>query len=244
MPTRSRRLAARLSASFLSMSKCVRSASRICFPTVCTGFGLVIGSWKIIAMSRPLILRSCLSFMFKRSRSSNVAVPPVTRPLRARIPRMASEVTLLPHPDSPTIPSVSPGAMSKVIPLTAWTVPRDVVNSTRRSSTVRSGSLATPTQLRVEGLPKPIADQVEAEHGHDDRHAGDDRQVRCGLEIANGSGKHRPPLRRGRILRPEAEEAETGDVDDRRGHGEGALDDHGRDRVREDVARENRASRH
>ena len=54
-----------------------------------------------------------------RSRPPNIAVPLVTRPLRARIPSSASEVTLLPQPDSPTIPSVSPGAMSNEIPLTA-----------------------------------------------------------------------------------------------------------------------------
>jgi hypothetical protein len=47
----------------------------------------------------------------------------MARPFRARIPRIASAVTLLPEPDSPTIPSVSPGAMSKEMPLTAWTVP-------------------------------------------------------------------------------------------------------------------------
>ena len=52
-------------------------------------------------------------------RGREIALPPVTRPFRARMPRRASEVTLLPHPDSPTIPSVSPGAMSKEIPLTA-----------------------------------------------------------------------------------------------------------------------------
>jgi len=39
--------------------------------------------------------------------------------LRASRPRIASEVTLFPDPDSPTIPSVSPGAISKETPLTA-----------------------------------------------------------------------------------------------------------------------------
>ena len=52
---------------------------------------------------------------------------------RARIPSSASEVTLLPQPDSPTIPSVSPGAISNETPLTACTVPRVVLNRTRRS---------------------------------------------------------------------------------------------------------------
>jgi hypothetical protein len=48
--------------------------------------------------------------------------------LFARIPRIASDVTLFPQPDSPTIPRVSPGAMSNETPLTAWTIPRSVWN--------------------------------------------------------------------------------------------------------------------
>ena len=32
-------------------------------------------------------------------------------------------VTLLPQPDSPTIPSVSPGSTAKETPSTAWTTP-------------------------------------------------------------------------------------------------------------------------
>ena len=86
---------------------------------VSTGLSEVIGSWKIIAISRPRIERSSSSSSASRSRPPNIAVPFVTRPFRARIPSRASEVTLLPQPDSPTIPSVSPGAMSNEIPLTA-----------------------------------------------------------------------------------------------------------------------------
>ena len=76
-------------------------------------------------------------------RPSNRALPAVTRPARGRIPSSASDVTLLPQPDSPTIPSVSPGAMSNETPLTACTVPRLVQKRTSRSSTTRSGSRAT-----------------------------------------------------------------------------------------------------
>ena len=102
--------------------------SRICRPIVRTGFRLVIGSWKIIAISLPRTLRSSEPFNPSRSLPSNIARPPVTPPLFARIPRIASDVTLFPHPDSPTIPRVSPGAMSNETPLTAWTIPRSVWN--------------------------------------------------------------------------------------------------------------------
>ena len=119
MPTRLSSSAARSFASFLSRSKWVSRASLIWRPIVSTGFRLVIGSWKIIAMSRPRILRSASSGSVRRSRPSNIAVPAVTLPARERMPSRAREVTLFPQPDSPTMPSVSPGAMSNVIPLTA-----------------------------------------------------------------------------------------------------------------------------
>jgi len=63
-----------------------------------------------------------------KSFPSMIAVPDWTRPARGRSPSSAMAVTLLPQPDSPTIPSVSPGAMSNETPLTAWTIPRSVWN--------------------------------------------------------------------------------------------------------------------
>ena len=44
-------------------------------------------------------------------------------------------VTLLPEPDSPTIPSTSPRASSKLTPSTARTIPSSVANWTFRSLT-------------------------------------------------------------------------------------------------------------
>ena len=67
--------------------------------------------------------------------------------------------------------------------------------------------------------------------------------MRRRLEVARRVGQHRPPLRRRRILRAEAEEAEAGDVDDRRRQRERPLHDHRRDRVREDVRDEDRPPR-
>ena len=92
------------------------------------------------AISRPRICRRARSLCLIRSFPPKTARPVATRPLRASNPRTASEVTLFPQPDSPTIPSVSPAAIANEIPLTACTVPRRVENSTRRSSTARSGS--------------------------------------------------------------------------------------------------------
>ena len=61
-------------------------------------------------------------------------------------PRIASDVTLLPQPDSPTIPIVSCGARSNDTPLTAWTRPEEDANSTRRSRTARSVSFSSWNQ--------------------------------------------------------------------------------------------------
>ena len=83
-------------------------------------------------------------------------------------------MTLFPQPDSPTIPSVSPGAMSKETPSTAWIVPRRVQNWTRRSSTERSDS-SPVAEFGIQSLAQTVADQVEAETREDDRGAGNQR---------------------------------------------------------------------
>src|SRR5712691_6811790 len=160
-----------------------------------------------MAISRPRIRRKARSLWRTRSMPSKRAAPDSTRPLRASRPRIAREVTLFPQPDSPTIPSVSPGSMSKVMPLTACTVPRRVQKRTCRSSTERSAALATGPELRIERLAQPVTDQVEAEHRDDDRDPGNDCEERRNVEVGIHVRQHRPPLRRGGILRAEAEEA-------------------------------------
>src|SRR5215813_9150813 len=124
------------------------------------------------------MLRSSESLIVVSSAPAKRALPAVTRPARGRMPSNASDVTLLPQPDSPTIPSVSPGAMSNEMPLTACTVPRRVSKRTCRSSTPRRGSLSTRAQLGIERLAQAVADQVEAEHGDDDGEARDDGEER------------------------------------------------------------------
>src|SRR5690242_19665055 len=232
--------AARASACLRFMSKCVSSVSRICLPIVRTGLSEVIGSWKIIAISRPRVLRRARSFCVSKSRPWKTARPERTRPFQARRPRIASEVTLLPQPASPTMPSVSPAEISKEIPLTAWTTPLRVVNSTRRSCTSRREALPV-TKLRIECFAQAVADQVEAQHEEDDREPRDDREERSSLQVVVHVGQHRPPFRRRRVLRTEPEEPETGDVDDRGCHRERPLHDQRRDRVGQDVREEDHA---
>src|SRR5215472_16032076 len=65
--------------------------------------------------------------------------PPVIRPGGGTRRMMDRAVTDLPHPDSPTMPTASPGPTSKETPSTARTTPHDVKKYVRRSSTRRRG---------------------------------------------------------------------------------------------------------
>src|SRR5215218_14835 len=93
-----------------------------------------------MAILLPRISRSSEMCILSRSRPSNRTTPEVRPPL-AR-PMMARLVTLLPEPDSPTIPRVWPGSREKLTPSTALTTPSSVSKWTRRSLT---SSNAMPT---------------------------------------------------------------------------------------------------
>ena len=160
MPTRPSSSTARARAWASVMPRWIVSGSAICRPMVSTGFRLVIGSWKTIAMSRPRSARISDSGRHSRSRPPNRTRPPATRPAGRASRRMtASAETDLPQPDSPTMAMVSPALTVQLTPPTAWTMPRPVRNSTWRSSTesrARSscadtgiGSTATRTALKA-----------------------------------------------------------------------------------------------
>ena len=54
--------------------------SRICRPTVNTGFSAVIGSWKIMETFEPRIARMARSPARRRSRPAKVTAPLAARP--------------------------------------------------------------------------------------------------------------------------------------------------------------------
>ena len=129
---------ARARASAALTGRCRRIASTICSPTVCTGLRLVIGSWKIIDTASPRTARISLSGRSRRLRPSSLISPPAMRPGGLGTRRMIdSDVTDLPQPDSPTMPSVSPGASEKLTPSTAANTLPPERNSVRRSLTSR-----------------------------------------------------------------------------------------------------------
>ena len=124
MPTCASAATARSAASCLETLRCSMMASLIWSPMVNTGFRLVMGSWKIMAMSPPRTRRISSSLSLRRSLPSSVIVPVGMRAGGISRRRMiVSAVTDLPHPDSPTMPMEPPLWTSKLTPSTALTVP-------------------------------------------------------------------------------------------------------------------------
>src|SRR5262249_38320323 len=106
--------------------------------------------------------------------------------------RTSFDVVVLPQPDSPTSPSVSPGPIVKLIPSTAFTIPRGLPKSDpptgkcfRRSRTASSG-LST-RGLLLEGHPAThAAVTVEALLGRLLDAATLDRSRAAGMKGASG----------------------------------------------------------
>ncbi len=90
---------------------------------------------------RPRSFRSSDIGMPTSSRPSNVTDPPAMRPGGSIRPRIEKPVTVLPEPDSPTSPMISPGDRSNDTPSTALIAPARVANSVRRSRTERRGAV-------------------------------------------------------------------------------------------------------
>jgi len=145
----------------------------IWLPMLCTGLNEDIGSWKISAISAPRIDRisSLLGASFARSTARSPAPPsavgrrnqisPSTmRPGRSTIRRIDRAVTLLPHPLSPTIPSVARTFISRFTPSTAFTVPSSWAKYVCKFLTDRRGSPA----IWVRRVAQAVAQEVE---GHD-----------------------------------------------------------------------------
>src|SRR5579864_8552244 len=202
-----------------------RSGSATCHPVRYTGFREVIGSCKIIA----------ISVTFVRSWPLNRTLPPTILPGRCSR-MMLSAVTDLPQPDSPTMPSVSPGFSSKETPSTALTMPSLVAKTVCRSWTSSRGAAnwTSLLQARVEGVAGGVAEQVRGEHGDEDRHAGDDHEVDRVEEVALRVAEHVAPAG-SRRLDAQAEEVERRLDEDDLPDAQAGRDDHHRQHVGQQV---------
>ena len=152
---------ARSAASRFPHTLCAVNTSATCSPTVSTGFRDDIGSWKIIEIDFPRTPHILFSGRASRSSPRNRISPPSTTAggdCRSR--RTDSAVTVLPHPDSPTSPTVSAGATEKETPKRARTVPFSVPKESRSPRTSSSVSGTSLTGLsgagpRRRGSPRP-----------------------------------------------------------------------------------------
>src|SRR5438105_6585096 len=79
----------------------------------------------------------------------NTTEPSAILPARSRMRITAYDVTDLPEPDSPTMPSVSPFPTLMLTCCTAFTMPRRVVNSTVRSLTSSRGWAVMTTSAKI-----------------------------------------------------------------------------------------------
>ena len=84
-----------------------------------TGLSEVIGSWKIMPISRPRTDIIASGERPSRSRPFSLMVPPAGRTAPGRSPITAFAHIDLPEPDSPTMHKVSPALMARLRPFTA-----------------------------------------------------------------------------------------------------------------------------
>src|SRR5207249_1036255 len=108
--------------------------------------------------------------------------------------RMESDVTVLPHPDSPTSPSVSPGCTSKETPSTARAVPLpcSVTKYVLRSRTRSRGSV-TPPPCGVECVPQRVTHRVQRHDDQRDREPGEGRRPPRDGHLVPAVGDHIAP---------------------------------------------------
>ena len=142
MPTRSSTSTARSMASFLDTSRCSGTTSAICAPTVWVGLSEESGSWKIMPISSPRTLRISTGSSPVISRPLSLMEPPAIRPPLGSRSMIDSAVIVLPQPDSPTMPSVSPSSTCSDTPSTACTTPFLSWISVRRSSICKSATIS------------------------------------------------------------------------------------------------------
>src|SRR5437879_2866056 len=140
-------------------------------------------------------------------------VPPAVRAFLAIVPRIAFASVVLPQPDSPTSPMISPGRIVRLTPSSTRAGPDSVAKETKRFSTSRrlasAGGTANP---RVKHVTQTVAQEIEPHHDEEDRKAGRERvPPGLGEELAR-LGNHAAPLgRRRRRAQPQEAERARGE---------------------------------
>src|SRR5437764_5420344 len=141
-----------------------------------------------MAMRRPRRLRISFSRRPRRLWPRKITSPEI-RAVFGRRPSIDIEDTLLPEPDSPTIPSTSFSCTSNDTPSTAFTTPSSIGNYTWRSRTERtapSGMWTSSTgsrslsvrRLRIKRIAEAVAEEVDRKDGEEDAQPGEVDEIR------------------------------------------------------------------
>src|ERR1700735_5560992 len=164
---------------------------------------------------------------------------PVAVPLRASNPMIDIRIWLLPEPDSPTIPTVSPGLSDRLTSLTAATLPLSVWNRMRRSLISRIGATesgviargaagarisAISAVLWIEGIAQAVGDEIQAEKRERQGAGGKDQLIGLGIHGGGTGIDQRAPARR-RFLNTQAQIGKEGFADDQLGHQQTGIGD-------------------
>src|SRR5690606_36744784 len=200
----------------------------------------VIGSWKTMAIFCALIGLMTAGGALRISRPSK-ATEPVARPFFARSPITAKASWLLPEPDSPTIPRVSPRSSERLTPLTAVTVPSGVSKRTER---LRISSMAISAVLGIERVAQPVADEEEREERGDEE--GQRPKKLPGRAVVDRPRPFRDQrAERGqRLLDAKPEEGDEALDQDHLGDQQRGIDSDDADEVRHYVAQDDGEGRH
>jgi hypothetical protein len=142
----------------LSASAALPAASATWRPTRMVGFNDVIGSWNTAPMWTRRTSRRTDWGLLTMSLPRTVTSP-LTRAFASSNPRTDRPSTLLPEPDSPTSPRISPGRTSRLTPRKAWMSRPPLRNVTCRSSTraTRAASTAVTSPRVAVMAPVPSA---------------------------------------------------------------------------------------
>src|SRR5579862_3161417 len=216
------------------------------------GFNAPPGSWGTYATTLPRRLRRA-----RASRPRMLSPPMWMLPPRIRTPgrvkpSRASASVVLPLPDSPTTPRISPGATSK---LTSSTTGSPLSSATVRFSTliatpVAASLMRSRSWLRCDDAPHSARDVGAAEAARDcvagevdaDREDGDHRRrcqhrERVQRDVLPVLADHQRPVGAGRVdSEPEIDNRR--DDQDRVGEAQACIDEHGAEDVRQHLAYE------
>ena len=121
----------------------------------------------------------------------------MTRPCSPRSRMMASAVTDLPEPLSPTMPTISPSRTLSETSSSTGTEPRGVGRRPTgpRSRAVRHRPLSGSVQPRVQDVAQPVAQEVEADDRDAEHGARRQGEVRIGAQRRPGRhGSCRPSV--------------------------------------------------